>query len=264
METYDPVKSALNAIDLSVKLSGDLKPHLAAAKSLADLYSWTGNTDQSIYWFKQSIALNPANSAQREKFFNYLTAVDRLPEARDQLDTLFQQKKITSDQTLQLADWNMLSGNKAEGEKILNNFKADHGDQKRLLLMLDARRSLLAGNTKNALKIFLDPATKVTKNKTDNYQTEADKTAQISQRLYSIARLYALLKKDDLAFGTLKNALDAGFDCKYVLDNDKVWTNFWDTEQWKKLVSNYTYRAYIFSTDINPIDYRIPGQAHHE
>jgi tetratricopeptide (TPR) repeat protein len=263
-DNFDPVKFSLNAIDLSVKLSGDIKPHLAAAKALADLYAWTGNADQSIYWFKQSISLNPVNAVQRNKFFDYLSAIDRLPAACDQLDTLYQQKKITSDLTLQLADWNLLAGKDNEGKKILIKFKPEYKDQKRALLLLNARTSLLAGNTKNALDILLNPATSVTKNKTDDYQTVADKSAQINEQLYAVARLYALLNKDDLAFTTLKKSLDAGFNCKYVLDNDKAWTKFWDTEQWKKLIGNYTYGVYFPHSDVDPIVYRIPEGANRE
>jgi hypothetical protein len=258
------LKFSLNAIDLSVKLSGHLKPHLAAAKALADLYAWTGNADQSIHWFKQSISLNPVNAVQRNKFFDYLSAIDRLPAACDQLDTLYQQKKITSDQTLQLADWNLLAGKDNEGKKILIKFKPEYKDQKRVLLLLNARTTLLEGNTKNALDILLDPATNVTKYKTDDYQAEADKNAQINDRLYAIARLYALLNKGDLAFTTLKKSLDAGFNYNYVLDNDKAWTKFWDTEQWKKLIGNYTYGVYFPHSDVDPIVYRIPEGANRE
>ncbi|HXS57081.1 MAG TPA: caspase family protein [Hanamia sp.] len=264
MDTYDPVKFSRNAIDLSVKLSGDIKPHLVAAKALSDLYAWSGNTDQAIYWFKQSISLNPANAAQRNKFFNYLSAIDRLPAACDQLDTLYQQKKITSDQTLQLADWNMLAGKNTKGKKILIKFAPEYKDQKRAVLLLNARTSLLAGDTKSALDILLNPATNLTKNKTDDYQTEADKSAQVNEQLYAIARLYALLDKHHLAFMKLTKALDSGFNYNYVLDNDKAWMKFRDTDQWKKLISNYNYQVYIFHKDIDPIDYRIPEQAHHE
>lgn len=261
MDTYDPVKFSLNAIDLSVKLSGDLKPHLAAARSLADLYAWTGNTDQSIYWFKQSILLTPTNALQRNKFSDYLAAVDRLPAACDQLDTLYQQKKITSDQTLQLADWKMLAGSNAEGKKILNKFRPEYADQKRSLLLLNARTNILAGNTQAALNIYLDPAMGVSAKPTDDLEVESEESARINERLYAIARLYAFLKKDDLAFTTIKKALDAGFNYNYVLDSDEAWAKFRDTEKWHKLIGSYTYALYYAGkSEVNPIDFRIPDR----
>ncbi|MEO6133583.1 MAG: hypothetical protein ABIP35_00435 [Ginsengibacter sp.] len=256
--TYDPVKEALDALILSVKFSGDIKPDIETAKSLANIYSWMGNTDQSIEWFQQSLSLNPTDVKQRNKFADYLTAGGKLPEAYNQLKILYGQKKITQKQIIQLADWQFLSGKNTEAATLLQKIKPIDGDEKRQLLLLKARTNSLQGKAKIALNYLKDSLSLHKINDTDGYEINEAKEFQNRTQLYSIARLYSILKKDELAFATLKKTLDAGFNYEYVLDYDKVWDPIRKTRKWDNLLNNYTFELETLQNDFNPIGYRIP------
>ncbi|MEO6819603.1 MAG: caspase family protein [Ginsengibacter sp.] len=256
---FDPVREALNAIDLSVRLSGDIQPHIKAAKALADLYSWIGNENQSILWFYKSQSLNPADVEQRNKFITYLNYVDLLPDACNQLDTLYRQKKTTSDQTIQLAKWKYLSGENKEAMAIVNKFVPVGQEQKCVLLLISAKASLLSGDTISALQTLLDHATISKIDSADYGQVQLDKKTRNSYRLYTIARIYAFLNKADRAFYFLKMALDSGFDQQYVISYDKAWSGLHGSKNWNDLIKNPPSPLIEPNNyEINPLTYATP------
>ena len=255
---FDPVKESLDALNLSVKLSGDLLPHINAAKALADLNGWLGNENDAIFWFNQLLLINPLDLEERNKFINYLNEIDRLPEAYRQLDILYQQKKITADQKIQLAEWKWLSGEYKNASTISNNLNPVGEKQKRSLLILNARMDMLSGNTKNALRILLDSAAMSTVNEKKTYQEVTDQQRQNINRLYSIARLYAILQKDTLALKYLNDALVAGFRNGSVLKYDKVWDGIRNEKIWFSLINQYNFNSVELKNFININDYSTP------
>ena len=162
------------------------------------------------------------------------------------------------DQTIQLAEWKWLSGENKQATALIKNFNAANKNEERLELLLRARMSMLSGDTKNALRIYSDTSTISLKNPEDNEQAVKDKETQNNSRLYSIARLYAILKNDDFAFINLKKALDSGFLNGSVLKYDNSWAAFRNSERWKNLINKYNFNTDQPKEYINIEDYSVP------
>lgn len=261
--TFDPVKEAIDAINLAVKYSGEVKPAKDNAIALANLYSWINDIEQSDHWFRQALDLQPDNAKLRSQFVAYLSSSDLLPEACKQLQILNTQKKNTQDQRIQLTDWLLLAGQNEQAANLLQQINPVDKEEKRNLMILKARTNLLQGNAKNALNYWLDSIQEIEliKNYSDD-DLKVKKELQNKIRLYSIARLYAVLNKKELAFEMLKQSLDAGFNFEYVLYYDTAWEKINNSEKWNKLVneSGYKYELEIPNTEINPIGYRTPNR----
>jgi tetratricopeptide (TPR) repeat protein len=155
----------------------------------------------------------------------------------------------------------MLSNKYQKVANALKKFKPIDDIEKCEVTTLYATNFWLQGKTEQALQHLLSfPVLKINKeflSDEDEFKNEAT-----VDNLYSIARMYALLKQYPKAISFLTKALDAGFKYDQVLYYDTVW-NFITAKNWDKLIANYqlgidyaTYKEQI----INPIGYRIPDQ----
>lgn len=256
--TYDPVIEALNAINLSIRFSGEITPSIENTKALAALYSWKGDVDQSIEWYHQALALNPTDWKFRNEFIYYLSGCAHSPEACNQLQVVYEQKRATQTQTIQLANWLFLSGQSEKVIALYQKLNPINKEDKRTLLLLKARNYSLQGNSRIALNYYLDSVSAFRISDKESYETKVEKENENIIRLYAIARQYALLKKYDLAFAKLQQALDEGLKYEYLLQYDEAWAYFRDNKQWKNLLSKYQFELEEPNTFINPIRYRIP------
>jgi tetratricopeptide (TPR) repeat protein len=155
----------------------------------------------------------------------------------------------------------MLSNKYQKVANALKKFKPIDDIEKCEVTTLYATNFWLQGKTEQALQRLLSfPVLKINKeflSDEDEFKNEAT-----IDNLYSIARMYVLLKQYPKAISFLTKALDAGFKYDRVLYNDTVW-NFITAKNWDKLIAKYqlgidyaTYKEQI----INPIGYRIPDQ----
>lgn len=263
MPVYDPVKESLDWLQQSVKLSGDEQPRREITEAIADLDSWTGNSADAIKSYKALVDADPGNASLRNKLLNYLLAIPELPGAYEQLDSLYQRNQIRLQQINDLAMYHMLSGKLVEAKSTLKSYHADTDAEKYQTMSLYAKINWLMGQPKIALAYLQDslPVNKI--NEKDDDETKANIKSQQDFRLYSMARMYALLKNNEKAFNALQVALDSGFNFKYVLDNDTLWTELRSSEKWKALMQqhefNLEYGSGTTETFRNPIIYRIPG-----
>jgi Flp pilus assembly protein TadD len=261
-EVYDPVTESLGNLQQSIKLSGDVHARMEILAAVADLNSWMGNSEAAIKFYNEAIETQPRNVLLRNKVLSYLVDCNELTAACKQLDDLNQQNQLIHQQKIQLANWQILSGRMSEATVLLKNYKPINTEEKNKLWLLYARMNWLSDRPQIALTYLQGSSAPVQLNKKNDEQITAYNNAQISFRLYSIARMYAQMNQDKKAFDMLQQALDAGFNYKYVLDNDTAWKKIKSTTRWNTIMKNRSFNLDngLDSTSIlsNPISFRIP------
>ena len=241
---YDPLKQALAYLQQSVKLSGDVEPPPEVLEALAGLNSWTGNSEAGMQQYKDLLTVQPANEKARDKYINNLVAAFEFPDVSEQLNLAYKLRQIKPEQLLLLAQYKMLAGNFTEGKQVLENFKPRDAVEKNQAMELYARINWLNGQPAKALAYLLDSFSVIKIDPKDDAadpNINSNKQIRINFRLYSIARIYVLLKNNDKALMALKQALDAGFNYKLVLDNDTVWATLKHTPGWNALIKKYNF-----------------------
>lgn len=257
---YNPVKEALSAMLSAIKFSGDMNPDFQSATALADLYSWIGEETTAITWYQESLKLKPNDLTLRNRFVNYLTDISHLPEASSQLQILHKRLKTTQGQIIHLANWQLLAGQTVNANALLQKIKPKNTLETWDVGFLRARTAALEGKNRIALDQLQLSVPSFKPDKYDTYELREIKESRNTQRLYFMARLNALLNNNLDAINSLKQALDGGFNNKYVLDYDRVWNKIKNSSKWKVVVSNTNYDLTLPNTTFDPINYRIPGE----
>ena len=273
MPVYDPVKESLENLQQAVKFSADVQAGNELQEAMADLNSWIGNTVIATKLYNELVSNQPQNVKLRNKFTNYLLAHNELPTAYNQLKVLYQQKQLKPEQIELLATYHILSGNYKAAKAMIKNMPAVSIDEKRKVLALNVKMCLLSGKANEALIYLTPPFPKDIAPEKKNFKVDLEYYKQQGEYenqhkyyndflLYSKARVYSMLKRNDEAFKTLKQALDSGFRYDYILDNDKVWDKVRGTKKWDALMAKYEFTR-DYTQDYpkefrNPVGYRIP------
>ncbi|HEX8357060.1 MAG TPA: tetratricopeptide repeat protein, partial [Segetibacter sp.] len=266
---YHPVFVALEYLKQSVKLYGDEQPRGEILTAITNLYSWSGAFDTAIHLLSKQVAEQPGDASLRNKLIDILMYNGAFPQARQHLDTLYNNEQLRKDQLIELVGYHLLTGNHKHAAKLLNEYKPENELENLALLSKKALMNFIQGKQENALKYLVDsfPVIRM-KNDFENgvyndgiyLENEKKKEFQIFQ-FYLTARLYALLQKDDKAFLTLKAALDSGFVYKNVLDNDAVWKRLKTSSKWENLISKYNFivtDAEPSGIERSPLEYILP------
>ncbi|MGB4845352.1 MAG: hypothetical protein WBP16_12875, partial [Ferruginibacter sp.] len=258
MPVYDPVKNAAEYLQQSIQLSGDEHPPKKILEPLAELNSWLGNEEKATQYYSAVIDLQPADAKFRNKYIDYLILNSRYPAACAQLNSLYKRKQISHEQIIKLAEFEMLKKPQTDLSGLLKNYSPKNKDEKNNLMLLYAKQNLLQGNYKKALSCLQDSIKNISRKEVSEFAAFNTNTDPAVFRLYASAGLYAYRKQDKKSLQTLKQALDSGFNYRYVLDTDKTWDRFRKTKQWNVLLSNYS--VYINYENINPYseEYRAP------
>ena len=113
-----------------------------------------------------------------------------------------------------LAKYQMLAGNFTEAKQVLKNFQPRDEVEKNQAMELYAKINWLNGQPAKALVYLLDSFAVIKINSKDDavdFDINVNKNKLVQYRLYSIARLYALLKNKEQAFVYLKR----GTRCRF-------------------------------------------------
>ncbi|TDE15573.1 caspase family protein [Dyadobacter psychrotolerans] len=235
---YDPLLIALESLQLSVKLSGDLIPNPKTMEAIADLTSWMGRQKEAFVAYKQLIRQNEPDPKLRSKIISYCFAIYEGTFAMQQLEILYKLGQTSHQQNIQLARCFILSGLPEKGRSILSNANEQDKTQKHESAKVTALSNALHGRYTQALI---------------NMESVVIDTIGISQdsintilagRYYFMARINALSKQNEQALSNLKLALQKDFSCGYVLDNDSAWNHLRETDQWNTLRKKFSQKLY--------------------
>ncbi|MCF0075025.1 caspase family protein [Dyadobacter sp. CY261] len=257
---YDPVKSALENLELAVTLSGDLQPDPKMLEAIADLNAWMGNGQAAMQAYKTLLGQQEPGLALRNKIIDYSFSIYESVFAMDQLKILYRLNLTTPEQNIKLAECYALSGARDQAFRLLKTARIIGNSSKPPIPMLNARVNWLTGNNIQALHHLQLIPTEKPGDMVDDGVKEA-----AFNRYYSIARMNALLKQNSKALIALKKALETGFNFGYVLNTDPAWTAMRASAEWKKLKKQYAaqleaidYKSETYEHWVSALDYRIP------
>lgn len=260
---FHPVNTALSWLQEAEALSPHNETDSSTAGMLGDLYNWLGNEPEAKRWFEYVLQKQPADTVTRHKLVEVLLYAGFHTEAKQQLDTLDYQHYTDPTGLSNLIYFHTVSGNWERAGALLRKW--------RVTTMLDSCRKMLQraqmllqqnqfSHTIRLLQTFPDqvPADL-------SYEDSTAFRSLQSIRYYVTARCYAFLKQEATAVSFLKQALKKGFCFVQVLKNDPAWSSI------RK--KGYQHLFHIKTEDsnctgeeqqplyINPISYRIPGEA---
>jgi tetratricopeptide (TPR) repeat protein len=248
--------------------SGELNPRFELTEAMADLNCWLGNADEAIALYSSLVKQQPANAGLRNKLVELLEFNKRYPAVVEQLDSLYLHQQLRNAQFLQLANFKLKANQLRQASELLEQYLPANTLEKKEHDILQIKLDILSGNPKKALDNTLNLGQNII---TDNDwdETLATKIRQNNFALYSNARLYAILKKDEQAFSYLKKALDSGMRFQYLLTYDKAFDRMRTTKRWAHLLGNYSFEdinqqyesgnSNTGTMNYNTVSYRIPG-----
>ena len=239
---FDPVESAVKLMEQAVKLSGDLHPRRELAEAMADLYSWSGKSDEAINLYDNLMIQFPADSSLRNKLIDNLITYGHLPEARQQLDSLFIRKQIKNVQLPVLARYHLLSGAFQQADDAMKAFIPKDTVLKNDMMKFFIHKFLFENIATIALRYLKDSLRVPSLKEFEVWKQNYAENDEAFFRLYSIAVSYQQLNQKGKAIKALKNLLKAGFMYKHVLENDSVWDKWRNTKKWTTLLSKYNFQ----------------------
>ncbi|MEO5892425.1 MAG: hypothetical protein ABIQ31_19405 [Ferruginibacter sp.] len=266
MPLYEPLKESLGYLQQSVFLSGDYKARPEVLRAMADLNSWAGNNELAIAQYKELANLQPANDTIRDRLITMLIGSFEFPAAANELEVAFRRNQLKQQQIPLLAEYQIKTGKFDEAKALLKKFQPRNDPEKDKRMSLYAKMYLLSGQPGMALPYLVDslPVMKIEEeDDLVDFDININKKNANDFRLYSIARIYAQENANDKALAALKQALDAGFNGKYVLDNDPAWAKLRNSGKWIALIKKYDFKVdYAGQPLKTPRDinqYRIPN-----
>ena len=239
---FEPVENAVKLMEQAIKLSGDLHPRRELAEAMADLYSWSGKSDEAIDLYNNLVIQFNADSSLRNKLIDNLITYGRLPEARQQLDSLFIRKQINTAQLPVLARYHLLSGAFKQADEAMSAFVQKDDVLENEMMKFFVNKYLFENNAKKALRYLKDSLRVPSLKQFEVWKQNYAENEEAFFRLYSIAVSYQQLNKKGKAMKALNNLLEAGFMYKHVLDNDSVWDKCRNTKMWSTLLSEHNFK----------------------
>lgn len=196
---------------------------------LGDLFVWQGVPEKANLHYQKASDIQPQNSGIRLKLIDTYSATFLFQDALVHLDTLYNRKEINFPKQLMLAKYRIHAARFKEAENLLMDARAVHPYRVPEIADLSGRLHLLQSQPKQAMVYYKE-------------YLESHPGDPIT--LYSIARLYAQLNKNEDAWEWLQKSLNNGFLYSYVLQYDPFWNEYRNTGKWKKLMAGYTFKTY--------------------
>ncbi len=243
----DIVIEALELMKQAIKFSGDVIPRRELREALADLYSWTNNSDDALPIYTTLISQAPHDLNLRNKLIAKLITFGSLVQARNHLDTLYVNGQILKNQLVTLANYQILSGQKTKAEIVIKNVKFIDIFQKDSLMNFYARKNWLNNKPQKALKYLKDSLQQIAIIKRDSWRPIFHENDQAFFRLYAIARMYGMMKKYKKAKIILDSLQNSGFEYNYMLNNDPVWKSI----KYKSIWQSILYKSQNVFMDYN-------------
>ncbi len=260
---FHPVNTALSWLQEAEALSPQQETGSTTAGMYGNLYNWLGNEPEAKRWFEYVLQKQPADTVTRRKLVEVLLYAGYHTEAKKQLDTLDLRHYTNLTDLPHLIFLHTASGNWGRAEVLLQKWSPT--------TMLDSCRKMLQraqlllqqnqfSHTIRLLQTFPErmPAGL-------SYEDSTELRFLQSLRYYVTARCYAFLKQEANAVLFLKQALEKGFCLVQVLKNDAAWSSI-RKKGYRHLFQLETDDSGCTGEEgrqlfVNPISYRIPGEA---
>lgn len=175
-------------------------------------------------FFQIAMELNPDNESYKFQLLEKNQETYEFTDALVILDTMNSHNSLLYEHTLTYAKYLAQAGRFDDAFIAFNKAKKINIIQDSSAYSQETIAHLLHNNPQEALERYLT----INQQYPDNADTN-----------YSIARLYAYDGRQAKAYDYLKKALRLGFNHKYVLNNDYLFSNQHKTAKWNRLMKEY-------------------------
>ncbi len=220
-EIYTPRKDGIKYLTRAAELIADQGMLADIYYKIGKLYVWAGSKKQAYPAYLKSLELYPDNSSARQEFVAVLAGIYKNSEALAELKYLYNRNKIDFAKKILLAEMEMFASQYDSAKKIIAEAEAIHPYRLDEFDDLKGRLNMLSNKPDAAIEF---------------YKNYAKQNPGDANTCYTIARLYAGLKKDPAAFNWLEQAIKNGFNYRYVLSEDPMMENLRNTVKWNKIV----------------------------
>lgn len=191
-------------------------------EKIGDLLTRQGLPMKAAPYYLKSVNNQNTNAGVRQKLATAFVANYQLIAAQLQLDTLYRKREINFTQQLLLGRLYIHAAGFTKADTLLREAAAAHPYKIPEIADLNGRRNLLSGNTKQAIGFYKDFLKAV----------PGDAGA-----CYTLARLYAMDKKQKEALEWLRISITGGFRYGWVIGSDTVWDTYRNNAAWTTVVS---------------------------
>ncbi len=186
-----------------IELTSDSNVLAGAYTRIGDLYAWAGSPKAALINYQKVLTYKNPNSELKLNFINCFHQLYRFSDAYSYLKELKDNKAISFENLLILAQYQILQSKFAEANQLLKELSLYHIVPHANIKKLEAEAALHSDNFNKALDYYL-------------------KLGDNPENTYTIARIYAL-KGDKINARKWRDKSKAeGFNYQYVLDNDPV------------------------------------------
>lgn len=226
---YTPRKDAIYYLSKAADLFTETKTVADINFKIGNIYVRAGSKKQAYPYYDKAVQMDPENASTRLRLIDVCTAIYKNKAALQHLNYLYDTKKINFPKHLLLAQFCIHAGQFEKAKKLLSEAEAMYPYVLPEIADLNGRLNMLSHQPAQAIVFY-------------KKYLELDKDNCFTQ--YSIARLYAQLKKKDDAMEWLKVSIKNGFNYYWVLKMDATWDEYRSSQNWKELTGK-----------IKPIDY---------
>jgi tetratricopeptide (TPR) repeat protein len=221
----------------AAELISDRETRSSIYFKIGEMYIMAGSKKRAFPEFERSLSLYPDNVNIIIKLAEMYTGLHKNSLALDQLDYLYKSNQISFDKRLQLSRFNILAGNHAAAERLLNKADTIHPYILPEIYNLHGLSNMLANNPNKAIAAY--------------EKSIASQQADPWFNHYSIARMYAKSGNTTQAWKYLNRAVDLGFNYSYVLQNDSYMESLRKTEKWQTRINGITMKKYKQNIPVN-------------
>ncbi len=224
----DPVSEALNYLNASNKLSGEINIPTNILMAMAELNSWKGDYDEAVILYSE-ITRNNYSLDIKNIIIDNLIAGSRFPEAKSELEKLQKQSKASPEQVKTILRYNILSGNYKMAKKQLRKLKRNESHTQLELINDHVLLLQLQGKYKLAMKFqnkkitLMDTLVKV----------DREFLKEFSNELFTLSDLLGLQNKEEESYNKMFEAVWKGFRYQNLLDFHPLWEKVVQSEEWK-------------------------------
>ena len=228
---YTPRKDAITYLSKAADMIKEPETVADIDFKIGNVYVWAGSKKQAYPFYDMAIKMSPENAPFRMKMVDIAHDLFRNRVALENLEYLYEQKQINFDHQKLLAEFDIHAGKFDTAKKILDEVEAIYPYNVPEIQDLNGRLFLLSKQFEKALPMYRQ------------YLAENNND---KKTVYTIARLYALMKNDEEAWKWLEDAMKKGFNYSWVLQYDPTWENYRGSQQWKDLMARYPdVRTYV-------------------
>jgi tetratricopeptide (TPR) repeat protein len=190
---------------------------------IGDMYIALHSTVNAFRYYKKSSALQGFNAGTRIKLIDAWDDNYYFREAKDQLDTLWTRNEINFRHLLLLGRYLTHASAFSRADTVLQKAKEIHPYALPEINDLLGRRFLMDKKYKEALPFFL---------------AYLKDFPQHASSMYAVAKIYYATGNTRESYLWLLKAMQAGFNCYWVLKYDEIWNKERGSANWRTLTTD--------------------------